>query len=377
MTSSSQFFKKLNNHGINFFVGVPDSLLKNFTEFVLEKSKPKNNIIAANEGTAVAIAAGYNISNKKIPLVYLQNSGLGNLINPLLSLTDKKVYKIPMIIMVGWRGEPNKVDEPQHLTQGKTTLDLIKATKKKVQILDGNEKTDIIKLLKAIKITKKEKEPTFLLVKKNTFSPISIKRKKEEKKSLISREIAINEIIQNLNKNSKIVATTGMISRELYEIRKNNNQKNSSDFLVVGSMGHASQIALGMSLKTKKKIICLDGDGAMLMHLGGMTSIGSLNLKNFIHIVLNNKAHDSVGGQPTATINKNVNLCKIASGCGYKNVFGPLKNLYEIKSLLKKIQKKQGPFFVEILIKKGFRKNLGRPKEKPITLKNNFIKNFN
>ena len=287
MTNPSLFFKKLNNNGINFFVGVPDSLLKNFIDFIYKKSKPKNNIIAANEGTAVAIAAGYNISSKKIPFVYLQNSGLGNLINPLLSLTDKKVYKIPMIIMVGWRGEPNKVDEPQHLTQGKTTLDLIKAAKKKVQILDGNEKRDIGKLLKAIKITKQEKEPTFLLVKKNTFNQTlgKINKTKTNTKTLISREIIIKEIIKNLKKNYKIISTTGMISRELYEIRKNNNQKNFNDFLVVGSMGHASQIALGMSLNTKKKIICLDGDGAMLMHLGGMTSIGSLNLKNFIHIV--------------------------------------------------------------------------------------------
>ena len=376
MTSSSLFIKKLNNYGINFFVGVPDSLLKNFTDFILKKSKPKNNIIAANEGTAVAIAAGYNISSKKIPFVYLQNSGLGNLINPLLSLTDKKVYKIPMIIMVGWRGEPNKVDEPQHLTQGKSTLDLIRATKKKVQILDGNEEKDISKLLKAIKITKKEKEPTFLLVKKSTFSQTLSKINKTETKKLISREVAIEEIIKNFNKNYKIISTTGMISRELYEIRKNNNQKIFNDFLVVGSMGHASQFALGMSLNTKKKIICLDGDGAMLMHLGGMTSIGGLNLKNFIHIVLNNRAHDSVGGQPTASINKNISLCKIASGCGYKNVFGPLKNLFEIKSHLKKIQNKKGPIFIEIIVKKGFRKNLGRPKEKPITLKNNFIKNF-
>ena len=247
MTNPSLFFKKLNNNGINFFVGVPDSLLKNFTDFILKKSKPKNNIIAVNEGTAVAIAAGYNISSKKIPFVYLQNSGLGNLINPLLSLTDKKVYKIPMIIMVGWRGEPNKVDEPQHLTQGKSTLDLIRATKKKVQILDGNEEKDISKLLKAIKITKKEKEPTFLLVKKNTFSQTLSKINKTETKKLISREVAIEEIIKNFNKNYKIISTTGMISRELYEIRKNNNQKIFNDFLVVGSMGHASQIELGMS----------------------------------------------------------------------------------------------------------------------------------
>ena len=167
-----------------------------------------------------------------------------------------------------------------------------------------------------------------------------------------------------------------MISRELYEIRKNSGHKNTNDFLMVGSMGHASQISLGISIQTSKKILCLDGDGAILMHLGGMALIGSLRLKNLIHIVYNNQSHDSVGGQPTATQNKHINLCKIAKGCGYKNVFGPLKNISQIKITLKKCLKIKGPTFIEIKVKKGHRKNLGRPNESLIKLKRQFIKNL-
>lgn len=375
MTTPSLFYSTLKKNKIDFFVGVPDSLLKNFLYYISNKVNKKNHIIAANEGTAVAIAAGYNIAKKKIPFVYLQNSGLGNLINPILSMTDKKVYQIPMLVMIGWRGEPNIKDEPQHKTQGEVTIKLIQSIKKKVLILDGREKSDIKKITQAIEVSKKNSEPVFLLVRKNTFTNLVPIYKDTKNNFKLRRQDAIKEILKNLKSNYKIVASTGMISRELYEIREENKDSHVNDFLVVGSMGHASQIALGIATQTKKKIICIDGDGALLMHLGGLTTIGSLKIKNYIHIVLNNEAHDSVGGQPTAA--NNINICKIAEGCGYKNVFGSLKKISQIKHYLKKCIHSQGPSFIEINVQKGHKKNLGRPKKSPLNSKLAFLKKFN
>ena len=374
MLSPIVFFNFLKKKGISFYVGVPDSLLKNFCNYVSNKVSKKNHIISANEGSAIAIASGYNIATRKIPLVYLQNSGLGNTINPILSLSDKKVYSLPMLIMVGWRGQPGIKDEPQHISQGSCTISLIKSLKKKYKILNGNFKSDLLKTNSALKIAKKNQEPVFLIVKKNTFEKI-IEPKKDQS-NLISREEAIDLITSVFKKNIKIISSTGMISRELYEIRKKKNDKSFNDFLTVGSMGHASQIALGISLNSKKKIICLDGDGAFLMHMGGVSTIGDLKIKNYLHIVLNNFSHDSVGGQPTSA--KTTSLSNVAKACGYKNIIGPLKSKTQIiKKLNYILKKKTGPSFVEILVKKGFRKNLGRPKEKPIENKNNFFKNLN
>ena len=373
MLSPIVFFNFLKKKGISFYVGVPDSLLKNFCHYVSNKVSKKNHIISANEGSAIAIASGYNIATRKIPLVYLQNSGLGNTINPILSLSDKKVYSLPMLIMVGWRGQPGIKDEPQHISQGSCTISLIKSLKKKYKILNGNFKSDLLKTNSALKIAKKNQEPVFLIVKKNTFEKI-IEPKKDQS-NLISREEAIDLITSVFKKNIKIISSTGMISRELYEIRKKQNDKSFNDFLTVGSMGHASQIALGISLNSKKKIICLDGDGAFLMHMGGVSTIGDLKIKNYLHIVLNNFSHDSVGGQPTSA--KTTSLSNMAKACGYKNIIGPLKSKTQIiKKLNYMLKKKTGPSFVEILVKKGFRKNLGRPKEKPIENKNNFFKNL-
>tara|TARA_B110000238_G_scaffold144479_1_gene155829 strand:+ start:609 stop:1736 length:1128 start_codon:yes stop_codon:yes gene_type:complete len=373
MVSPSVFFNFLKKSGINFYVGVPDSLLKNFCYYVSKKLSSKSHIISANEGSAIAIASGYNIATGKIPLVYLQNSGLGNAVNPILSLADKKVYSIPMLVMVGWRGQPGIKDEPQHQTQGDVTLNLIKSLKKKFKILNGNEKEDLKKTSQALKLAKKNQEPVFLIVKKNTFKKIT--NTKKDKSQLLSRERAIYLVTEIFKKNFKIVATTGMISRELYEIRREKNDNNHNDFLTVGSMGHASQIALGICLNSKKKIICLDGDGAFLMHMGGISTIGNLRLKNFIHIILNNESHDSVGGQPTSA--SSTSLTKVAMACGYKNIIGPLKTEKDVlKNLKLSINYSTGPSFIEIMVKNGSRNNLGRPKEKPINNKNSFYKNL-
>lgn len=362
----------LEKNDINFYTGVPDSLLKDFCFYVSRISRNNNHIIASNEGTAMAIAAGYNLATNKIPVVYLQNSGLGNLINPLLSLTDKRVYSIPMIVIVGWRGEPKTKDEPQHQTQGLITESLITTLKKQFKILDGNEISDLKKVKECILIAKKIKEPVFLIVKKNTFEKTTISENLHS--SLMSREKAIEIVTDCFKKNFKIVSTTGMISRELYEVRKKQKKILSNDFLTVGSMGHASQISLGLALKSKKKVICLDGDGSFIMHMGGISTVGNLKLKNFIHIVLNNYAHDSVGGQETSS--KTTNLAKVAVACGYKKVFSRIKSEKILKKKIKLLSKMNGPIFLEIIVKKGSRKNLGRPKETPLENKEIFIKNI-
>lgn len=372
MLLPERLFNFLKKNGIEFYTGVPDSLLKEFCFYVTKKTKKKKHIIAANEGSAIGIATGYNLATNKIPLVYLQNSGLGNLINPLVSLADKKVYSIPMIIMVGWRGEPGIKDEPQHKTQGLITEKLITTLKKKFKILNGNQKLDLKKVKKAIEIAKKRSEPVFLLVKKNSFEKTDFIESKDH--SILERERAIELILKIFDRNYKIISTTGKISRELYEIRRKNKHKLDNDFLTVGSMGHASQIALGIAIHSKKKIVCLDGDGSFIMHMGGASTIGNLKLKNFIHIILNNFAHDSVGGQETSSTS--TNFGKIANACSYKKIFSNIKNEKNLEKKLKEMIKSEGPVFMEIIVKKGSRSNLGRPKESPLENKELFVKNI-
>ncbi len=369
MIKVENFLKFLNINGINFFTGVPDSLLKNFCLLVEKKLNKKNHIISANEGSAISLAAGYNLATNKIPLIYLQNSGFGNIINPLLSLIDKNVYSIPVIILMGWRGEPGVRDEPQHLTQGNLTLNLIKTLKSNYYILKGDEKKDYKELKLKIKKLKINQKPLFILVKKNVFDKIKTTKKKTKNK--FKRETAIKCIAEILGKKSKYISTTGMISRELYEIRKENKESHSLDFLTVGSMGHSSQIALGYAMKTKKKVVCLDGDGAFLMHMGGVATIGDNNPSNFTHILLNNKVHESVGGQRTTS--GIINYSEIAKACGYKKIYKNIDNLSKLKSTLKKIKKIKGLKFIECNVSPGHRKNLGRPNETPVENKNLFM----
>ena len=365
MTSPKLFLNTLKMNKVDFFVGVPDSLLKNLSDYMSMKNC--KNIITANEGTALSIAAGYNIATNKIALVYLQNSGLGNLINPLLSLTDKNVFKIPAIILVGWRGEPNTKDEPQHFAQGQVTEKIIKIIKKKTFILDGNEKNDLKKVINAINYCKRAQEITFILVKKNTFSKIT--NYKFNSKYLVSKERALNLIINNLNNNYRIISTTGTISRQLFELRKEKKQGHKKDLMIVGSMGHASQIALGIAMNSKKKIICIDGDGSLLMHMGGLATIGRLNLKNFIYVLLNNGCHESVGGQPTGGFE--INFRKIAKACNFKHISNILDTKKKIEKYFKRKIVLKGSLFVEIRINTLLKKNLPRPDISP--LKNKII----
>ena len=369
MISAEKFYNLLNDSGVDFFTGVPDSLLKDICSYITDFTPKEKNIISANEGGAIALATGYNLASNKIPLVYLQNSGIGNIINPLLSLADPEVYSIPMLIMVGWRGEPGIKDEPQHVKQGKVTLDLFSSMQVPYDILSTNFEEVKNSIKKALQYIEKNNAPFVLVVKKNTFEPYKLKRTVITNFEL-SREEAIKEVVLLLNEDDIVVSTTGMISRELFEIRESLNQGHEKDFLTVGSMGHASQIALGIALeKINRKVYCFDGDGAILMHTGSMGIVGDLAPKNFKHIIFNNGAHDSVGGQPT--IGFSVDFCKIATGFNYKKVF-KVDKAFEIKSIFEIFSKEEGPSLLEICVNKGNRKDLGRPTISPIDNKNSF-----
>ena len=373
MIKPKLFFECLKKNDISFYSGVPDSLLKDFCAYVSDHSKKKDHFIAANEGNALAIGIGHFLSTKKLPLIYMQNSGLGNIINPLLSLADPEIYSIPMIILIGWRGQPNKKDEPQHKKQGRITKELLRTMEIPYKII-GSETSPLEmekKIKQLVNISKKEKKPCAVLVKKDTFSKYTLKKVNSFSRSLY-REQAIEEVVKALNSNEVLVSTTGVTSRELYEIREKYNLGHKKDFLTVGGMGHASQIALGIALeKIDREIFCLDGDGAFLMHMGAVAINGNSKCKNFKHIIFNNSAHDSVGAQPTVA--EHLDLLKIADACGY-NWKKRTKSKSDLKKKIKEIKKAKGPALLEIQIKPGFRKNLARPTNLPETNKNLFMK---
>ena len=363
------FFYKLTNSKIEFFTGVPDSLLKEFCLCIDDKVSKKNHIIAANEGNALAIAAGNYLSTGKIPMVYMQNSGLGNAVNPLLSLCDPDVYSIPLLLMIGWRGEPGAIDEPQHIKQGKIQLDLLRTLGVPFEIIEKDDKY-INQIKFGLNTAKNNKSPFVFLIRKGTFEKYNKKPKKSYNKGL-TRELALEIILNSFDKDTVIVSTTGKASREIFEIRENQNQSHEQDFLTVGSMGHCSSIALGIALsKSKRKVVCLDGDGAFIMHMGILTTIGSIKPKNFYHILLNNKVHESVGGQDTAA--KNVDLSAIVDAVGTNNIFSAGSEIDLIKNMTIFVDS-TGPSFFEVNIKEGSRKNLGRPTIKPVNNKENFM----
>lgn len=362
MINVKAFFDVLNKEGVKNFSGVPDSLLKYICAYISDNTSPIQHTITANEGSAVALAAGQFISSGEPSLVYMQNSGFGNALNPLLSLADPKVYSIPMLVMIGWRGEPGIKDEPQHIKQGEIMEELLNTCQLPTYIIN-NQTKDIENILKkSVSQAKEMSCPVVLLVKKDTFEPYKLKNKLPDF-SKFSRESAIEEIVNSATKDDIFVSTTGMASRELYEIRIKKNYSHANDFLTVGSMGHANMIALGISQSIQKKVFCIDGDGASLMHLGNLTTIGQSKSKNFIHILLNNAAHDSVGGQPT--IANEIDIASIAKTCGYSTTKS-ISSLNKINNHIEFISSQDGPHFIEIKVKKGSRENLGRPLSSPI-----------
>ena len=371
MINPEKYLSNLLFNDIDFFTGVPDSLLKHICACISDNRDSKNHIIAANEGAAIGLGIGHHIGTNKIPFIYLQNSGLGNTINPILSLASPEVYGIPMLIMIGWRGEPDVKDEPQHVHQGRVMLKSLDSMDIPYVVLDSNEDEAINQTNKAIKLAKDKNTPIFLVVKKNTFTSFSANIKNNNME--LSREEAIITSAIHLPDNAIVVSTTGMPSRELFEHRESLKEKHNKDFLTVGGMGHASQISLGISLaKPERLICCFDGDGAAIMHMGSFAIIGQSRAKNLVHIVFNNAAHDSVGGQPT--VGMSINFCSIAIACGYSSA-ASVDNKTDLKKEIINMQSMDGPNFIEVLIKKGNRSDLGRPTTSPLENKNE-IMNF-
>lgn len=367
MIAPKYFIESLANKGIDFYTGVPDSLLKNICAYIADHLDERHNIIAANEGAALGLAAGHYLATSEIPAVYMQNSGEGNIINPLASLTDKEVYNIPVLLIIGWRGEPGKKDEPQHVKQGKVTLPLLDVMGIKYVVLDKDESICEQQLQDAVAYMKTTKEPYALIIKKDTFENYTLQNNVQNNYEM-TREEAIRLVASRLESKSCVVSTTGMISRELFEYRESVNEGHEKDFLTVGSMGHASQIALGIALeKSDRRICCFDGDGATLMHMGSMAIVASKQPANYVHVIFNNGAHDSVGGQPTVGLN--IDIPAVARAVGYKKVIS-VDNRNSLSVSLEEIKTSNGPVLLEIKVRKGNRKDLGRPTTTPIQNKN-------
>lgn len=363
MLKAGDLFVALRENGINFFSGVPDSLLKDFCAYLSSHTTETEHVIAANEGNAVAIVAGHFIATGSSGLVYMQNSGIGNAVNPLTSLVDVEVYSIPMLLLIGWRGEPGSKDEPQHVKQGRIMTGLLNVLEIPYFLLDSSTSSIFSVVSCAAQRMREMNGPVALLVRKDTFDSYKFNCVSEFNFEL-TREDAIRCVVDLLNETDIIVATTGMTSRELYEYRVMSHTRHDRDFLTVGSMGHTASIALGLARgQPERRVFCFDGDGSLIMHMGAMGIIGQSKQRNFVHIVLNNGAHDSVGGQPT--VGFAVDFGGIAKACGYQSV-GTARSQSEIRNEIMKSTRAVGPSFLEIRVNKGARPNLGRPKSSPI-----------
>lgn len=362
MIAPEKFVGSLQQRGISFFTGVPDSLLKDLCAYFEERLDPANHVIAANEGNAVALAGGHFLATGKPAAVYMQNSGLGNAVNPLLSLADPEVYAIPMVLLIGWRGEPNVKDEPQHVKQGRITVPMLESMEIPSWVVDKNSKYAAI-ISDAYQSMQSRSAPVALVIRAGTFEAYSIAKRPPKPYPLL-REAALQRIIDRLPPDTIVVSSTGHISRELYEYRLNRGANGQTDFLTVGCMGHASSIALGMALAQPDRLVaCLDGDGAALMHLGALTTVGSLSPKNLVHIVLNNGAHESVGAQPTVGLD--CDLEKMALAGGYPHAIS-VETADQIDAAIAQAVERRELSLIEVRVRLGARKDLLRPKTTPL-----------
>lgn len=343
--------QELKKNGITFFTGVPDSYLNGFCNYILHNAEKNHNIIAANEGNAIGIASGHYFVSKEIPLVYMQNSGLGNTINPLASLADENVYSVPMILLIGWRGEPGtELKHPQHKLQGAITPALLDIMGISYTILeDNNDKIGEV-IAKAADYCKENRKPYALIAPKGVMA--GEKANNKDAVYPMSREEAIETVLDNMPEDTIYSATTGRATRELFFLRERRNEGKEHDFLNVGSMGHASSVALGMALEApNRKVLCFDGDAAAIMHMGCFAMAAAVPCDNFIHIVLNNGAHESVGGQPS--VGHIIDFTKIAEACGYETVGKAAETKEELIVALEQLKKAKKSAFLDVRIHKG------------------------
>jgi phosphonopyruvate decarboxylase len=361
MIEPAAFYAALQQNDLTFFTGVPDSLLKDLCAYIDDTADAANHVINANEGLAISHATGYHLATGRVPVVYMQNSGTGNAVNPLISLADPAVYGIPMLLLIGWRAEPGVHDEPQHTTQGRIQERLLQTLEIPYTIIGGSSHDYADVITGHARAMAAVPRPHALLIRRGTFAPY--RAEAQAPGGRLSRFEAIRGIFETLESDDLVVSTTGMTSRELFELREQRGESHQTDFLTVGSMGHASQIALGIAMQLPDRtIICLDGDGAVLMHLGSMAIIGSRRPRNLIHIVVNNGAHDSVGGQPTVA--REVDLCAIATACGYRSV----SRIDSEEAVTPTITRARGgprPAFVEFIVASSAHTDAGRPTTTP------------
>jgi len=367
MIRCEDFIGWLCAQGVDFYTGVADSLLGPVCSY-LEDRAGGNHIAAANEGGAVALACGYHLATGNTPLVYMQNSGLGNAINPLLSLAE--IYAIPMLLLIGWRGEPGTADEPQHTKQGEVTTGLLDAMDIAWRILPPEPAEAEACMTALLAIAAAKKCPAALVVRKDTFHPYTPAAAPVSAGFPMTREQAVETVVAALGARDAVVATTGKLSRELYEYRARGAQGHARDFLTVGSMGHASQIAMGIAVaQPGRQVFCLDGDGAMLMHMGSAAIVGAAKVENFKHVIFNNGVHDSVGGMATAGLS--VHFTQITRGCGYSAAWR-VERIADLAGKMAELRAARGPALLEILVKQGARADLGRPQTSPIENKTAF-----
>ena len=361
MIEPAQLFEQFRDEGIDFFAGVPDSLLKEFCAYVTAHARSEGHVITANEGNAVAMAAGHYLGSGHPALVYMQNSGLGNTVNPLLSLADEEVYGLPMLLLIGWRGEPGVKDEPQHIKQGRVTPALLDAMEIPWFILESESDSGAV-VAKAMASMRERGAPVALLVRKGAFASAGTETERGEKYPM-TREQGIWSVVDSLGGVDTVVAATGMPSRELYEYRDARGDGHGNDFLTVGSMGHTASIAQGLAAsRPGERVVCLDGDGGILMHMGSLAILGQQGPSNLLHVVLNNGAHDSVGGQPT--VGFGVDFVTIALACGYRQARS-VSDPEAITEVLAEWRNEAGPLLLEIRVARGARADLGRPATTP------------
>ena len=372
MLSPKDFCELLDHYCLNTYYGVPDSLLKNLCTYIDTTFESDAHLITANEGNAVGLATGHYLGSGNPAVVYMQNSGLGNVVNPLTSLADPAVYSVPMLLVIGWRGEPGVKDEPQHVKQGQVTEKQLDVLDIPYVIIDSN--SDLSRCLPGLLTQMNEQHrPVAVLVRKDTFSSL-VKSDARKSEFAMNREQALQGLLPLIPPSALIVSTTGKTSREVFEIRKAQGRDNT-DFLTVGGMGHTLSIAMGVAkVKPERLVVALDGDGSMLMHMGSLAIAGTSGLNNLVHVLLNNACHDSVGGQPTVA--GTIDIERVALGCGYRHYFSCVDDetlCEQWQQLSEFISVCDGPVLLEIKIKKGARADLGRPTSTPVENKRSFM----
>lgn len=362
------FFDTLTAGGVELFAGVPDSLLQDLCAYIQDHAPADRHVITANEGNAVALAMGYHLATGRTAAVYLQNSGLGNTVNPLLSLADPDVYRVPMLLVVGWRGEPGVKDEPQHVAQGRLTLELLATLGVQYFVLDPHDWAGQVAL--ALAAMERGSRPVALVVRKGFFARYTTAA--PESDLPLRREEALEAVLAAVEPDAFVVSTTGKTSREVFEIRERRGEGHERDFLTVGGMGHASSIALGMCLGSTRKVYCVDGDGAFLMHLGALPVAARHAPENFRYLVINNGAHESVGGQPTVAFD--FDLAEVLRAAGFGQTETVTKGTELPAALERLAATPKGALVVQVA--QGSRPELGRPTIAPERNKQDMMRAF-